>query len=70
MLTDAYACYVPNAVRRQRDWKVKQFSKLLLGIGDGNIFMVEGKINIPNHISSIIKNLISLTDKIYSNIHQ
>ncbi|CAH1099969.1 unnamed protein product [Psylliodes chrysocephalus] len=39
-------------------------------IGDGPISQVEGRIHIPDSLGNIVGDLITLTDKIYPNIHQ
>ena len=57
-------------MRVQHDSRAKQFSKLLLDIGNGHVSEEEGKINIPNNLGDVVVDLNSLTDRIYPNVHQ
>lgn len=56
-------------VHLQHDMMAEEFSKLLLDIGDGKLLEEEGRINIPSNLCDVVGDLISLTDKIYPNIH-
>ncbi|GFW67307.1 ATP-dependent DNA helicase [Trichonephila clavipes] len=57
-------------VHLQHDLRAEMFSKLLIGIGDGKIKEMEGRINIPESLGNIVGDLITLTERIYPNIHQ
>lgn len=52
----------------EHNLKAEEFSNLLLNIGDGNILEEEGKINIPSNLGDVVRDLTSLTDRIYPNI--
>ena len=47
-----------------------EFSNLLLDIGDGKLLGNEERINIPSRLCDVVGDLISLTERIYPNIHQ
>ncbi|GFY04395.1 ATP-dependent DNA helicase [Trichonephila clavipes] len=57
-------------VHLQHDLRAEFFSKLLIDIGDGKIKEIEGRINIPESLGNIVGDLITLTERIYPNIHQ
>ncbi|GFR12426.1 ATP-dependent DNA helicase [Trichonephila clavata] len=57
-------------VHLQHDLREEMFSKLLNDIGDGKIKEVEGRINISESFGNIVGDLITLTERIYPNIHQ
>ncbi|GFV78837.1 ATP-dependent DNA helicase [Trichonephila clavipes] len=57
-------------VHLQHDLRAEIFSKLLIDIGDGKIKEMEGRINIPERLGNIVGDLITLTERIYPNIHQ
>ncbi|GFR22424.1 ATP-dependent DNA helicase [Trichonephila clavata] len=57
-------------IHLQHDLRAEMFSKLLIDIGDGKIKEVEGRINIPESLGNIVGDLITLTERIYLNIHQ
>ncbi|GFV81298.1 ATP-dependent DNA helicase [Trichonephila clavipes] len=57
-------------VHLQHDLRAEMFSKLLIDIGDGQIKEMAGIINIPESLGNIVGDLITLTEKIYPNIHQ
>ncbi|GFT67751.1 ATP-dependent DNA helicase [Trichonephila clavipes] len=56
-------------VHLQHDLRAEIFSKLLIDIGDGKIKEMEGRINIPESLGNIVGDLITLTERIYPNIH-
>ncbi|GFS80470.1 ATP-dependent DNA helicase [Nephila pilipes] len=55
-------------VSLQNDLSAKEFSELLIDIGNGNITEQEGKITIPNNLCDIVGDLIPVIDKIYPSI--
>ncbi|GFY55741.1 ATP-dependent DNA helicase [Trichonephila inaurata madagascariensis] len=57
-------------IHLQHDLRAKMLSELLVNIGDGNIKEIEGRINIPESLCNIVGDLITLTERIYPNIHQ
>ncbi|GFV04814.1 ATP-dependent DNA helicase [Trichonephila clavipes] len=57
-------------VHLQHDLRAEIFSKLLIDIGDGKIKEMEGRINILESLRNMVGDLITLTERIYPNIHQ
>ncbi|XP_035230684.1 uncharacterized protein LOC118202619 [Stegodyphus dumicola] len=55
-------------VSLHNDLKAKEFSELLIDIGNGNITEQEGKIVIPDNLCNTVGDLITLTDRIHPNI--
>ncbi|GBL59993.1 hypothetical protein AVEN_40775-1 [Araneus ventricosus] len=50
--------------------RAEEFSNLLFDIGDGNILEEDGKIHILSNLCDVVKDLISLIDRICPKIHQ
>ena len=55
-------------VHLKGDFKAEEFSSLLLQIGDGKLKEEDGKVNIPNNLCEVVKDLKTLTDKIYPDL--
>ena len=55
-------------VHLKGDFKAEEFSSLLLQIGDGKLKDEDGKVNIPNNLCAVVKDLKTLTDKIYPDL--
>lgn len=55
-------------VQLKKDNKAKEFSDVLLQIGDGKIREFEGKINIPKELCNVVDSAESLIKKIYPEI--
>lgn len=54
----------------QGDLQAKEFSNLILKIGNGLISEVNGRIDIPSNLCELALDLDSLMQKVYSNLAQ
>ncbi|XP_074108440.1 ATP-dependent DNA helicase pif1-like [Cotesia typhae] len=54
----------------QNDLRAKEFSELLIDIGNGNLPEEERKITIPSNLCETVGELITLIDRIYPNIQR
>ncbi|XP_044591486.1 uncharacterized protein LOC123269716 [Cotesia glomerata] len=54
----------------QNDLRAKEFSELLIDIGNGNLPEEEGKITIPSNLCETVGELITLINRIYPNIQR
>ncbi|XP_044591468.1 ATP-dependent DNA helicase RRM3-like [Cotesia glomerata] len=54
----------------QNDLRAKEFSELLIDIGNGNLPEEEGKITIPSNLCETVGDLITLINRIYPNIQR
>ncbi|XP_074097687.1 uncharacterized protein LOC141526552 [Cotesia typhae] len=54
----------------QNDLRAKEFSELLIDIGNGNLPKEERKITIPSNLCETVGELITLIDRIYPNIQR
>lgn len=51
-------------------WGKRSYLTYSLIFGDGKLLDEEGGINIPGNLSDVVGDLISLTNKLYPNIHK
>ena len=56
-------------VHLKGDQGAEEFAKLLLHIGDGNMRDVDGLVNIPSNLCTVVKDITSLNTKIYPNLN-
>ncbi|GFQ71964.1 ATP-dependent DNA helicase [Trichonephila clavata] len=61
---------VPKLNQVQKEIYDKILNSITSNSGDGKIKEVEGRINIPESLGNIVGDLITLTERIYPNIHQ